>query len=73
MQVKDYMKLPYIMQVSWDNEGGCWAVEFPELPGLIAANETWGGLLDSINDAKEAWFEAMLEENLPIPEPKIKD
>jgi antitoxin HicB len=58
------------MEIYRDEEGACWAAEFPELPGLVAAHETWGGLLESIDDAKRAWFESMVADGAPIPEPR---
>lgn len=58
------------MEVYWDADGACWAAELPQLPGLVAAHETWEGLQAAIHDAKQAWFEAMIEDACPIPEPK---
>lgn len=66
-----YVQLPYRMEVYWDEDGVCWGAEFPELPGLVAAHETWEGLQGAIDDAKRAWFEAMIEDGLPIPEPRV--
>ena len=65
--VDDYMQLSYQMVVYWDED--CWAAEFPELPGLIAAHETWDGLRASVDDAKRTWFEMALRYGDPIPEP----
>jgi antitoxin HicB len=65
--LEEYMNLPYRMEVYWDED--CWAAEFPELPGLIAAHETWDGLRDSVEDAKRAWFSVALERNDPIQKP----
>ena len=67
----DYMQVPYRMEVYWAPEGQCWAAEFPELPGLVAAHESWEGLAAAIDDAKRAWFEAMVEDGCPIPEPRV--
>lgn len=67
-EVDRYLTLPYRMGIYWDND--YWAVEFPELPGLAADSETWEGLPQAIEEAKRAWFEGMLEEGLPIPEPR---
>ncbi len=65
--VDDYMRLSYRMEVYRD--GDYWAAEFPELPGLAAGHETWDGLLAMVEDAKRAYFTAMLGDSLPIPEP----
>lgn len=69
--VEDYMKLPYRMEVYWDQD--YWAVEFPELPGLVAGSETWEGLEAVVDDAKRTWFESMIEDEKPIPEPRPLD
>jgi len=47
--VEDYMSLPYRIEIRW--EGDCWAARVPELPGLVAAHETWERLLASLEDA----------------------
>ncbi len=65
--LEDYIDLPYRMEVYGDDD--CWAAEFPDLPGLVAAHETWAGLLDAVEDAKRAWFSVALEHGDPVPEP----
>jgi antitoxin HicB len=69
--IDEYMRLPYRMDVYWDET--YWAAEFPELPGLVAGGETWDELHAMIEDAKRAWFASMLEDNLPIPEPRPRE
>jgi antitoxin HicB len=61
------MRLPYRMEVRYDEDH--WAARFPELPGLVAGAETWEELPAKVEDAKRTWFEAMLEDEMPIPEP----
>jgi antitoxin HicB len=61
------MRRPYLMEVVWDDD--YWAATFPELPGLVAAADTWDELAQKITDAKESYFEAALEAGLPIAEP----
>src|SRR5436190_4633476 len=65
--VDEYMTLPYRMEIYFDED--YWAVEFPELPGLVAGHETWEGLQVAIDDAKRAYFAAALEQNMAIPRP----
>jgi antitoxin HicB len=65
--VEDYMRRPYVMVVVWDED--YWAATFPELPGLVAAADTWEELQQKIHDAKWSYFEVALETGLPIPEP----
>ena len=66
-EVEAYMGRPYVMQVVWDED--YWAATFPELPGLVAAADTFGELEQKIHDAKWSYFEAALEAGLPIAEP----
>jgi antitoxin HicB len=66
-RVADYMQRPYLMEVVWDED--YWAITFPELPGLVAAADTWEELDGKIKDAKESYFAAALEDGLPIAEP----
>ena len=66
--VDEYLRLPYRMEVYFDD--GTWAAEFPELPGLVAGHETWDGLQAAVEDAKRAYFDAMLESGRPIPSPR---
>lgn len=66
-QIAEYMQRPYLMEVVWDDD--YFAATFPELPGLVAAADTWGELAQKVADAKESYFEAALEAGLPIPEP----
>jgi antitoxin HicB len=67
--VDDYMELPYRVEIYWDEN--YWAAEFPELPYLAAGHETWEGLKAAIEEAKRAWFESMLTDGKPIPEPRM--
>jgi antitoxin HicB len=65
-QVAEYMRRPYLMEVVWDDD--YWAATFPELPGLVAAADTWDELERKIRDAKASYFEAALDAGLPIAE-----
>ncbi len=66
-QADAYMRLAYAMEIVWDED--YWAATFPELPGLVAAADTWDTLEQKIEDAKRSYFEAALEAGLPIAEP----
>jgi predicted RNase H-like HicB family nuclease len=66
-RVEEYMRAPYRAEVYWDED--YWAAEFPELPGLAAAGDTWDELLSKIDDAKRSYFRAALEEGIHIPAP----
>ena len=72
--IDEYMKLPYKIELYPDVEEGGYAVACPELPGCLSCGETIEDAIESIEDAKRAWFDAALEEGYSIPEPsKIDD
>lgn len=72
--IDDYMKLPYKIELYPDVEEGGYAVACPELPGCLSCGETIEEAIESIEDAKKAWFDAAIEDGYPIPEPsKIDD
>ena len=64
-----YMSLPYKIELYPDVEEGGYAVACPELPGCLSCGETIEEAIESIEDAKRAWFDAALEDGYPIPEP----
>jgi antitoxin HicB len=66
-RVAEYMQRPYLVEVVWDDD--YWAATFPDLPGLVAAADTWDELEKKIQEAKESHFEAALSAGLPIAEP----
>lgn len=65
----EYMSRAYRMEVVWDED--YWGATFPDLPGLVAAADTWAELEQKIVDAKESYFEAALASGKPIPEPML--
>ena len=62
--LNDYMKLPYRMEIVEDQEEGGYALSFPELPGCITCGETLESALKNADDAKKAWLQAAIEEEL---------
>ena len=64
-----YMGLSYRIEVVEDKEEGGFALLCPELPGCITCAETITQGFEMIEDAKKCWFEACLEDDMPIPEP----
>lgn len=72
--LKYYMDLPYRMEVIPDEVEGGYVFRFPELPGCITTANTLEEGFRLLNDAKEAWISACLEDEIPIPEPfKLED
>lgn len=67
--LQHYLKLPYRMNLTFDEESKAWIVRYPELPGCIAHGETTEEALAEGEEAKALWIETALGENHPIPEP----
>ncbi len=64
-----YMKLNYRMEIVEDRDEGGYVVSFPDLPGCITCGETIEDAVNNAADAKKAWIEAALEDNVDIKEP----
>lgn len=64
-----YMSLPYKMEIVADTEESGFVASFPDLPGCITCASTVEKAAENANDAKKAWIEAALEENIEIKEP----
>lgn len=65
----DYMAMSYRMEVVEDKDEGGFVVSYPDLPGCISCGETIESAMQNALDAKRAWIEAALEENIVIQEP----
>ena len=64
-----YMGLNYKVEVLKAEEGDGYVLHCPELPGCITYAETIIEGFEMIEDAKQCWLTACLEDGLPIPEP----
>ncbi|OQB15180.1 MAG: HicB family protein [Firmicutes bacterium ADurb.Bin193] len=64
-----YMNLNYKVEVIEDKAEGGYALSCPELPGLFTCADSIEEGFRLLGDAKKAWFEACLEDGIPIPEP----
>jgi len=64
-----YMSLDYRIEVIPDREEGGYALHCPELPGCITCAETIEQGFEMLEDAKESWFAACIENGTLIPEP----
>ena len=72
MKDLDYYKnLPFSIRIFAD-EGG-YAAKIEELPGCISCGDTKEEALKNIEDAKECWLLAAMEDGISIPEPKKAD
>ena len=67
--LNDYLALSYRMEIVKDSDEGGFVASYPDLPGCITCGETGEEALKNALDAKKAWLEAALEENIEIPEP----
>ena len=67
--LNDYLELSYRMEIVKDRDEGGFVASYPDLPGCITCGETEEEALKNALDAKKAWLEAALEENIEIPEP----
>lgn len=53
-----------------EDEGGGWLAEVPGWPGCASDGATPEEALRSLENAKRAWVEVMVERGRPVPEPK---
>ena len=67
--LNDYLALSYRMEIIRDSDECGFVASYPDLPGCITCGETEEEALKNALDAKKAWLEAALEENIEIPEP----
>lgn len=70
-KVKDldyYMNLRYEARIQKSDTG--YFAEIPDLPGCMTFCEEFDQLEEMIEDAKKAWFEMSIEDNVEIPEPR---
>ena len=68
-KLDEYMAISYRTEIIEDREEGGFIVSYPGLPGCITCGETMESALANAIDAKKAWFEAALEENIKIHQP----
>lgn len=63
-----YMSLPYQKVIKSAKEGG-YVGYIPNLKGCITQAQTKAEIVEMLEDAKQCWIEAALEDGLDIPEP----
>lgn len=52
----------------YPGEDGFWVAECPSLPGCISQGETREEAVANIREAIELYIEALVEDDLPVPE-----
>ena len=67
--IKDYMSLPYKMEIEQDMDEGGFVVSYPDLPGCITCASTIEQAYANALDAKKTWIVAALEEGIDVPRP----
>ena len=70
--IKYYLSLKYPLVVKEDDDGSYYA-EYPDLKGCITIGDSLSEISETIEDAKQAWIETAIENNIKIPEPKSKN
>ena len=61
----------YSMLIQWDDEDKIYVVTVPELPGCRTHGKTYEEAVQQGQDAIESWILAALEDNAPIPPPRL--
>lgn len=64
-----YMSLPYRIEIVSDETEGGYILQCPELNGCMTCANTIEEGLKMLEDAKQCWFSACIEDGIPIPEP----
>lgn len=67
--LKDYLSLKYKATLFWDEDDGCWFVEYPDLPGCLAHGESKEKAIRAADRAKKSWIETAMEAGWSVPEP----
>lgn len=72
-KIEDFIALPYKMEIVKDLDEGGYVVSFPDLPGCLTVGETIEEAIKNAEDAKRAWLEAAIEEQIEISIPENKE
>lgn len=68
-----YMSLSYKIEIIEDKQEGGYTLSYPELKGCITCADDLDKGMKLLEDAKQSWFSACLEDDISIPEPSTKD
>lgn len=66
--VEEYMTLPYTIELTPDD--GSYFVKVKELEGCMTVGDNPTEALEMLDDAKEEWFSAAIDDGLEIPLPE---
>ena len=67
-----YLEIKYPFTVVQEDDGS-YFIEYPDLKGCFTTGDTLEETVQLSKDAKKAWIETALAENIVIPEPKSID
>jgi len=67
-----YLNLKYPLSIKQDDDGSYFA-EYPDLKGCMTCGDTLVEVSQLAEDAKQAWLETAIENNIEIPEPKSEN
>ena len=57
------------MEITPDIDEGGFVASYPDLPGCLIVGDTTEEAIKNAEDAKSAWLEAAIEDNVRINEP----
>jgi predicted RNase H-like HicB family nuclease len=63
-----YLSLPYAREILASRDGG-FVASYPDLPGCAVQGEEIAATLANLDEGKELWLRAKIEDGEPIPEP----
>ena len=67
-----YLNLNYPLTMTRE-EDGSYFVAYPDLKGCFSTGDDIKEAIEMANDAKKAWLETAIENNIYIPEPKQEE
>jgi predicted RNase H-like HicB family nuclease len=56
-----------------DEEGGAWAIHFPDAPGCMTRAESWEEIGPAAREALHDWLEGCVESDVALPAPTYLD
>lgn len=68
--LKEYLNLPYRVEIIPDTEEGGYVVSYPDLPGCITTGETMEQALQNAFDAKKLWLKTAIKDGIKVNEPE---
>lgn len=69
IQIPEFEKYPFKIEPLPQDEGGGFAITFPDLPGCLSDGDTYEEAIANGRDAFKAWMEAQIEDGKRPPEP----